>query len=337
MKGYTKCRFTDKQLLKPGLKLIGAKCNLKDLLYQLMLPSHEVYVEPFVGSTAVVTGKAPSPVEIIGDTNDYLFNYFLTLRHKPEVFWDLYEKELELLHAGGKARFIEIRDKVTLEHDKDLQAVWFFLITKVCYNGIWRLNNETGLCNSSYCKQTHGRGWFTREQFDAVLKRYENLIFINKSYRQTLEFVLSFKGDKFYFFDPPYRQRDKDNGAGTVTTYNGQVFTDEDMVDLKEELWRLPGHFLMTINDDEWTRLLFKGFYQVQHNVRYQCSQTNAGRGPHPELLVASYPIAEKYNECMELIKSKVDAKTQKAKSGTRKRRSASAGVGECLDTSSDQ
>lgn len=310
MKGYTKCRFTGKQLLKPGLKLIGAKCNLKDLLYQLM-PEHEVYVEPFVGSTAVVTGKAPAPIEIVGDTNTYLFNYFLTLRYNPEGFWNLYEKELELLHAGGRDRFIEIRDKVTLERDRDLRAVWFFLITKVCYNGIWRLNNETGLCNSSYCKQTNGRGWFTKEQYEAVLKRYENLTFINKSYQETLRYALPFEGEKLYFFDPPYRQRQGANGAGTVTTYNGQVFTDEDMVELKEELWRLPGKFLMTINDDEWTRELFSGFYQVQHNVHYQCSNTNAGRGPHPELLVANYPIEARYME----LKSCLDAK-KKVKTG---------------------
>lgn len=310
---YTKCRFTGKKLLKPGLKLIGAKTKSRDLLYQLF-PEHDVYIEPFGGSTTVLVGKEPVPVEMLGDTNKYLIEYYAkALQKAPYEFYYEYTKELNKLQSYGKDRFVWIRDMIT---DPVMRtwveaAVWFYLVTKTCMNGIWRLNKD-GKCNSSYCGQTTGRGFFTREWFDAVVDRYYDVEFYCQEYQKTIELGATRFGNRFLFLDPPYRYRIAKNGAGTVTTYNGQRFFDKDFVELRDILRTFPGKFLMTINSDDWTKELFSEFEIVEHEINYSCSQTKSGRGNHFELLIANYEIKSKFQE----LKSQLDAKKE-AKTGT--------------------
>lgn len=312
---YTKCRFTGKKLLKPGLKLIGAKTKFRDLLYQLMNP-HDIYIEPFAGSTTVLVGKAPASMEFIGDTNEYLMDYIHTLQDNPGEFWEEFQCQLPMLHEGQKEYFEEIRTWLTESFSRQERSLFFYMVTKTCTNGIFRLRKRDGACNSSFCKQTHARGWFTREWFDAVVNRYQEVTAVHGEYQTTIEMANDYMGKQFLFLDPPYRFKKGDNGAGTVTTYNGQKFMDGDFIELKQVMDNFPGDILMTINDDEWTRRLFKDYYQVQHDVNYSCSRSGTqGRGAHPELLVSTYPIKERYAE----LKSQLDAKKE-AKTGVRKR-----------------
>lgn len=307
---YTTCRFTKKRLLKPGLKLIGAKTSSRDLLYQLMEP-HDVYIEPFAGSTTVLTGKAPSPIEIIGDTNEYLRDYVRTLQKMPEEFWSQFEYHLPLLVEGKKERFLYCREWVTKNIPSYERAIFFYLISKACFNGIFRLG-ATGACSSSYCGQTHARGWFSREWFDKVVERYSSVQFVHGDYRETIRQGANIPRTKQLFLDPPYRFRASGNGAGTVTTYNGQKFLDKDFEELKEQLDVFSGKFLMTINDDEWTRRLFSNYEIVPHQINYSASQTPAGRGLHGELLIANYEITSRFKE----LKSSLQDAKKETKSG---------------------
>lgn len=309
---FTKCRWTGRQILKPGLKLIGAKTKSRDLLYQLMKP-HDIYVEPFAGSTTVLVGKAPAAMEFIGDTNSYLVDYVKTLQ-SPELseeFWSIFEFHLVKLHNEGKEHFLYMRDWVTKTIPRYERAVFFYMISKACMNGVWRQRKD-GKVNSSYCGQSTGRGWFSREWFDKVVDRYSEVTALNCPYQETIEFANDFNGNQFLFLDPPYRYRRESNGAGTVTTYNGQRFLDKDLEELREVMDNFPGDILMTINDDEWTRRLFHEYCIVPHEISYSCSQTNSGRGAHPELLVANYEIKSKFQE----LKSQLEDAKKEAKTG---------------------
>lgn len=324
---YTTCRWTGAQLLKPGLKLIGAKTKSRDLLYMLF-PEHDIYIEPFAGSTTVLVGKAPSPIEIIGDTNEYLYAYITALQNFPKAFFELYLSELDYLHAGKKDSFSKLKDRVTKCETVIERAILFYLITKTSFNGIWRLSPLDGRCTSTYCQQTHARGWFTGAWFDAVVERYKGVQFINGPYEWTINTAKGFSGEKFLFLDPPYRYRKGNNGAGTVTTYNGQKFYDEDFIKLKEVLDSFNGKFLMTINDDQWTRDLFKDYNVIGHEISYSCSESGTkGRGAHPELLVANYPIQEKFDSLKSTLDARKEAKTKVRKRTSSKPSGSDSGV----------
>lgn len=47
----------------------------------------------------------------------------------------------------------------------------------------------------------------------------------------------------------------------------------------------------LTNNDHPWINELFQEFNIVKHEIHYNCSQTNAGRGKRPELIITNYSL----------------------------------------------
>lgn len=62
------------------LRYLGGKAKLASWLLD-KFPPHEIYIEPFCGSAAVLLSKSPAPVEIINDLNGDVVNFFRILRH----------------------------------------------------------------------------------------------------------------------------------------------------------------------------------------------------------------------------------------------------------------
>lgn len=287
---WTKCRWTGRKILKPPLKLIGAKTKVRDMLY-LFFPEHNFYVEPFMGTAGVLIGKPRNigDLEVTTDLNEYAINFYHVLQNEPEEFWQAMQFSHNALLKHEKLFFEVMKRQVTdPELDSVMKAVYFYLITKHCMNGIWRLNKK-GECNSSWCKTVKGRGILTREWFDTVLDRIKYVQFVFQDYAEDLlqSAMLAHNSggflSQFVFFDPPYH--------ACKTTYNGIGWKDDDFYKFFEIANRLTGKWLLTINDDPFIRDLFKDYNMLEHNVFYSCSQTPAGRGAKPELLIANYDL----------------------------------------------
>lgn len=291
-KGYTKSKYTGKLLLTPSLKLIGGKSKSRDLLYTLM-PRHEVYLEPFLGSSTILMGKKPSSVELVSDINPFLINFFKVLQDKPEEFWEMYEVTLRLLNNES---FFFHRTELTGPTSDVCQALDFYMVTKLSNNGIVRFN-KTGACNSSYCKQITGRGFYTREWFDAVRDRIKNVTFQCQDYKEALKQVRGHSGNTLVMLDSPYH--------AVKTIYNGDYWKEDRFLEYASAIKDLTCNWLMTINDTPFVRELFKGYNIREHELFYSCSNTGTdGRGMKKELIVANYPISEG-------LKSKVDGKEE--------------------------
>lgn len=288
---YTTDRYSTQKILKPSLKLIGAKTEIRDKLYRFF-PEHDYYIECFCGTGGVLIGKPQSKVELIGDLNEYLINYYqlLQVEDTREQFFQEMQKTHKHFVREGEEFFHYMRKQITQETDSIIQAVYFYLITKHCFNGIWRLNKD-GECNSAWGGTTRGRGIFTRKWFDAVCKRIDDVAFAVADYKTTLTVAKDFPAERtFVFLDPPYHD--------CKTTYNGESFDDNDFYMLEQWLQQLDCNWMLTINDDEFIRKLFNSTrYQILgHDVNYQCSQTVEGRGDHPELIVTNYNLLDTLN-----------------------------------------
>jgi DNA adenine methylase len=265
-------------ILKPGLKLIGVKTKIRQRLYDLFPKSYDRYVEPFLGTGGVLIGSKPVQYEYGLDLNQYVINYYQILQYEPQAFWETLEGALEPPFYNPKADFATFRYHAIHNENKVSRAVFFYIVTKTCINGIWRLNKK-GECNSSYCGTFQGRGFFTEEWFWQVVERIKNVQFAVQDYKTTLS--MKYPKSTFIFVDPPYR--------ACKTTYNGVSFSDEDHLDLYHLLCSQPAKWMVTINNDEFTRELYKCFNIHTHEVNYSCSQTNAGRGNKPELIITNY------------------------------------------------
>lgn len=69
--------------IKPVLRYPGAKWRLAPWIVSFF-PPHEIYIEPFCGSCAVLLEKSPARSETVSDLNGRLVNFFRVLRDEPE-------------------------------------------------------------------------------------------------------------------------------------------------------------------------------------------------------------------------------------------------------------
>lgn len=300
-KGYTKDKFTKASILKTPLKLQGAKNGTRDYIYKFF-PEHKYYIELFMGSNTVQIGKPEAEIEFVVDVNAYAINFFEILQDRPEEFWAVYQAALkQFLEAETRGEhkeyFNSYKHSVVRTRCPLMRAAYFYLITKACFNGIWRLN-ESGECNSAFSKAVKGRGWLTRPWFDEVLKRIAQTEFECEDYKVLLAYASN--PNTFIFLDPPYEFRSKKLPKGTVTTYNGIKFLEADFREMQALLAKTPCQWLMTVSDTPLMRELFKDNYIVPWEVYYCSSEKSSSRGKKPELLIANYDIVS-INERLKL------------------------------------
>lgn len=81
--------------MKTPISYYGGKQKLCKTIIDL-IPSHNLYCEPFIGGGAVFFAKEPSPVEILNDTNKELINFYSVVQNK---FVDLDRRIRATLHS----------------------------------------------------------------------------------------------------------------------------------------------------------------------------------------------------------------------------------------------
>lgn len=70
--------------MKPPFAYFGGKSRLADRIVAL-LPPHRVYIEPYLGSGAVLFRKGPAAVEIVNDLDGAIITFFRVLRDRPDA------------------------------------------------------------------------------------------------------------------------------------------------------------------------------------------------------------------------------------------------------------
>lgn len=70
---------------RPALRYFGSKWRIAPWIIS-QFPEHECYVEPFMGSAAVLLRKPPSPIEYLNDLDGEVVNFFRVLRDRYDDF-----------------------------------------------------------------------------------------------------------------------------------------------------------------------------------------------------------------------------------------------------------
>lgn len=77
--------------MKTVLKYPGAKNRIAEWICS-NIPKHDVYLEPYAGSLAVLFNKPRCHIETVNDIHDEVVNYFRILRDRPDELIDLISK-----------------------------------------------------------------------------------------------------------------------------------------------------------------------------------------------------------------------------------------------------
>lgn len=248
------------------LSYIGGKRRIAKQLLAL-IPPHTTYVEPFAGGAQVFFHKPRSQVEVLNDVDDDIVNFLRVCQRHPGELSRL------LRWQPASRRLFGSHDRQPVEMLTDVErAARFYYLQKNTWGGKrTRRNFHFSVTKPpSYTPQT------LSARLTAVAERLDGVQL--ESVSHDVIFQHYDRPTTFFYCDPPY--------VG-VDLYRHN-FADEQFEHLADQLRRLKGRFLLSLNDCPKARAWFEGFHRVEISLSY-----TAARDPRRfrELLFANYPL----------------------------------------------
>ena len=268
---------------KPLLKWIGGKSKwVKNLA--LYIPNvYTNYVEPFVGSGALLLYLHPS-VGTINDSNRELINFYTQVRDNP----------LELLSL---TKTIEVSEEVyyTIRND-DREVDWrdrksclaraarFLYLNRTAFNGIWRSNSK-GRMNTPYGR--YDKVTFPSEDHILVVSRIlRRTNILNVDFFATLDYISE---GTFVYLDPPYVPYSDTANFSNYTSAGFNIKDQQRLVEYCKVVDSRGGKFLLSNSDTPLTRDLFNGFDISSIDVYHSVGAAAKSRKDKGEVLVRNY------------------------------------------------
>lgn len=229
------------------LAWIGGKRLLRKEIIQRFPNEFDRYIEVFGGAAWVLFGKERhAPMEVYNDADSGLVNLFRCVKYHCEEL----QRELSG-YLNSRELFDDIRSQRNVKGLTDIQrAARFFLLIKLSYGS----DAHSFGCSIRNLKSSI-------DYMAAIRQRLERVVIENKDFESLIK-VYDRPGALFYC-DPPYY------GA---EAYYKVGFLVEDHQRLKDVLSHIQGRFVLSYNDCEAIRELYKGFpidgVSRQHNLK---------------------------------------------------------------------
>ena len=286
-------------MMKSLISWVGGKKALRELIYTRFPKKYNRYIEVFGGGGWVLFGKPPDKFEVYNDFNNDLSNMFSVVRDQPLAFI----QELGYLPENGRHIFQLYKDIISkqriedkyLEDEMKRVKVYF---TELQVEEILKIMKKERiekqdvklavaffkLIRYSYgsgCKTYGCRPYDVRKAFSTVWDisdRLANTIIENKDFEALI--IQYDRVDAFFYCDPPYYETE---GHYAV------VFTKEDHVRLRDTLSKIQGKFLLSYNDCEFIRELYKDYYIESCTRLNNMALRYEGGAEFPEVLISNY------------------------------------------------
>ncbi len=245
---------------------MGGKNSLKkEIVKRFPDTEYNRYIEVFGGAGWVLFhSDRHAETEIYNDYNSNLVNLFKCVKyHRPEL-----ERELKFF-LNSRELFNQFKEDYLNIGMTDIQrAARFFIVIK-----------------NSYGSQLHSYGCAKRDvtsmikHLERVEERLSKIVIENKDFEGVIKTYN--KPKSFFYLDPPYYGTEK---------YYQVHFSQEDHVRLKETLGKITGKFLLSYNDCEYIRELYKD-YNIEEFSRPQNLHTKfqEKNQEYKELIITNY------------------------------------------------
>lgn len=265
--------MTDIDPVRPIAPYLGGKRNLAKRLCALIdRHDHEVYAEPFVGMGGIFLRRTRRPrAEFINDRGREVYTLFRVLQEHYVAFLDLLR--FQITTQANFERLVAV-DPETLT---DLQrAARFLYLQRLAFGG--KISGR----NFGLSPDRPARFNLTtlEPDLEALHSRLAGVTVMNLDYAAFID-RLDRPGTLFYL-DPPY--------YGSEGDYGRHLFSRERFVEMAEQLGRLKGSFLLSLNDHPDVREIFGRFELTEVRTTYSIgskkSVEDAGRG---ELIIGNW------------------------------------------------
>jgi DNA adenine methylase len=261
-----------KQLESPITYWGGKKLMARHIVP--LIPTHQIYIEPFFGGGAIYFAKEKSKVEIINDKNQFVVNFFTQIKSNYEA---LNAKIQTTCFSRGLYKDALIMYENPHLFD-DIEKAWaFWVLCNQGYSGkigSWGYGTQE---NKSELRITNNRNRFT----DVLEKRLELTQIENTDAVRIIE--LRDRPQSFFYCDPPYHNANMGHYAG---------YTEADFARLLTALSKIQGKFLLStypsdiltkfVQENGWEQLFFNQVTNASCNKKMKC-----------EVLTANYAIKQ--------------------------------------------
>ena len=243
---------------------VGGKKLLRKIISDKFPEKFDKYVEVFGGAGWVLFYKDKyAKTEVYNDINSDLVNLFKCVKYHPEAI----EKELEL-SLNSRQIFNEYRNQMDCIGLTDIQrAVRYLYLIKSSY----------GARVSTYGSKP--RDISNTEFLKDVRKRLSRVVIENKSFEKIIS-AYDNEGTLFYL-DPPYHNTENMYDTGDF------IFDEEQHIKLRDILKDIKGKFVLSYNDDEFIRELYKDF-KIEGIERQNNLSLNSG-SRFKEVVITNY------------------------------------------------
>ena len=223
---------------------IGGKKLLRERVCNNFPKEYEKYVEVFGGAGWVLFNEERAgKTEIYNDYNSELVNLFRCIKYHQEEL----KRQLNYV-LNSRELFQDFINQYSIRGLTDIQrAARFFAILKTsyaskmkCFGCVKRnIENMTGI-------------------FEEIQKRLNTVVIENLDFEKLIN--QQDKENTFFYLDPPY--------VNTEKYYKNVNFTEEDHIRLYNTVKNIKGKFLISYNDCEYIRKLYKDF-NIQEVERF--------------------------------------------------------------------
>jgi len=179
------------------LKWIGNKQRFAGELISYFPPNFNTYIEPFIGSGAVLATLAPEKA-LAGDVFGPLIEIWTALKEDPDRVIAWYQERYDLVEEMGK---VEAYKCVLASYNRSANGADLLFLSRTCYGGVIRFRKSDGFM-STPCGphqpmppanfDSRARDWH---------QRVKGTQFHHADYRELME--RAGPGDLVYC-DPPY-------------------------------------------------------------------------------------------------------------------------------------
>lgn len=196
----------------------GGKSRVASIVWErLGNPSH--YLEPFAGSLAVLLARpGEGLVEIVGDADGFIANFWRALQAEPEKVWDkTYYPCIEVdLHARAKwlrEREPELVEKLRADiefYDVKVAGWWLWGIA-LWIGGGWPRSEGK---QRPHCIDNQGITGRTLADLQTLSLRLRKTRIICGDWTRTLGMIENrYRNNSAIFLDPPYTHQGRDTGC----------------------------------------------------------------------------------------------------------------------------
>ncbi|MGE4497138.1 MAG: DNA adenine methylase [Deferribacterales bacterium] len=246
---------------------LGGKSRLAKKIIPI-IPQHVCYVEPFAGAGNVFFQKEPSKAETLNDLNSDLVNLYRVVKNHMVEFVNQFKYVLPAREEFK--RLMEVPPHTLTDIQR---AARFYYLVKSSYGGkafqptygysttraprlnLLRIEQDISDAHLRLCKVN-----IENLPYQDCIQRYDRV-------------------DTIFYIDPPYH--------GCEDVYGKSIFSAADFKILADNLAGIKGKFILSINDTEYIRQVFKQFNIAEVNTTY--SILKGERKQVVELLVMNY------------------------------------------------